>query len=161
MMRSVRSKTRRMMALILAALLCTCGIARGQQAAKRMVPDNPSPHPAPQQPLPYSHKQHLAFSLQCKDCHTNPDAGNLMTFPPTSKCMQCHVTIATAKPAIQKLATYAGSNEPIPWLRLYKLLPGVAWSHRPHLTAAVKCETCHGAVADMASMSEVTSVTTM
>ena len=161
MMRSVRSKTPRMIAPILAALLCTCGIARGQQAAKRMVPDNPSPHPAPEQPLPYSHKQHLAFSLQCKDCHTNPDAGNLITFPPTSKCMQCHVTIAKDKPAIQKLATYASSNEPIPWVRVYKVLPGVAWSHRPHLTAGVKCETCHGAVADMASMSEVTSVTTM
>ena len=104
MMGSERGKTSRMIAPILAVLLCTCGIARGQQAAKRMVPDNPSPHPAPEQPLPYSHKQHLAFSLQCKDCHTNPDPGTLMTFPPTSKCMQCHVTIAKDKPAIQKLA---------------------------------------------------------
>src|SRR5580693_3443936 len=137
MMGSVRSKTARMIAPIVAALLCTCGIARSQQAAKRMVPDNPSPHRAPEQPLPYSHKQHLAFSLQCKDCHANPDAGNLMTFPPTSKCMQCHVTIAKDKPAIQKLATYASSNEPIPWVRVYKVLPGVAWSHRPHLAAGV------------------------
>jgi hypothetical protein len=161
MMRSVRSRTSKMIAPILAALLCTCGIARGQHVTKLMVPDNPSPHPAPEQPIPYSHKQHLAFSLQCKDCHTNPEPGQLMTFPPTSKCMQCHVTIAKDKPAIQKLATYASSNEPIPWVRVYKVLPGVAWSHRPHLAAGVKCETCHGAVADMAAMSEVTSVTTM
>src|SRR5260370_10557761 len=98
-MRRVRSKTSRMIAPILAALLCTCGIARGQHVTKMMVPDNPSPHPAPEQPLPYSHKQHLAFGLQCKDCHTNPEPGKLMTFPPTSKCMQCHVTIATDKPA--------------------------------------------------------------
>jgi hypothetical protein len=84
-----------------------------------------------------------------------------MTFPATSVCMQCHATIAKDKPSIQKLASYANSKEPIPWVRVYKVLPGVAWSHRPHLTAGVKCETCHGDVAEMATMSEVTSVTTM
>ncbi|HEY6946812.1 MAG TPA: hypothetical protein VI431_16865, partial [Candidatus Acidoferrum sp.] len=36
---------------------------------KSMVPDNPSEHPAPTQPIPYSHKKHLAFGLECKTCH--------------------------------------------------------------------------------------------
>src|SRR5579883_225916 len=143
-----------------AALLFLCPATRAQQSVK-MVPDNPSPHPAPEQPIPYSHKQHLAFSLPCKRCHTNPGPGNLMTFPATSVCMQCHASIAKDKTSIQKLASYAASNQPIPWVRVYKVLPGVAWSHRPHLDAGVKCETCHGEVAEMATMSEVTSVTTM
>src|SRR6266478_264725 len=86
--------------------------------AKQMVPNNPAEHPAPEQPIPYSHKQHLAFSLECKNCHTNPEPGKLMTFPETSTCMQCHATIAKDKPAIQKLATYASSKEPIPWVRV-------------------------------------------
>jgi hypothetical protein len=126
-----------------------------------MVLDNPSPHPAPEQPVPYSHKQHLAFGLKCQECHTNPEPGKLMAFPPTSKCMQCHVTIGKDKPSIQKLASFSASKEPIPWVRVYKVLPGVEWNHRAHLAAGVKCETCHGPVAEMATMSEVTSVTTM
>ena len=161
MMRSAGSRTSRVAVQALAILLCLGGLASGQKTAKKMVPDNPSPHPAPEQPIPYSHKQHLAFSLPCARCHTNPEPGKLMTFPDTATCMQCHVTIAKDKPAIQKLATYASSKEPIPWVRVYKVLPGIAWTHRAHLAAGVKCETCHGAVAEMATMSEVTSVTTM
>jgi len=130
-------------------------------ATKRMVPDNPSAHEAPAQPLPYSHKTHLAFGLQCKECHTNPEPGKLMTFPETGKCMQCHVTIAKDKPAIQKLAQYAEAKKPVPWVRVYTVLPGVSWTHRAHLGAGIKCETCHGQVAEMEKMSEVTSVTTM
>lgn len=148
-----------------ALLLLAMGLAAQQtapaHASKQMVPDNPSVHTPPEQPLPYSHKKHLAFGLDCKTCHTNPDAGRLMTFPETGKCMQCHVTIAKDKPAIQKLAGYAKSKQPIPWVRVYTVLPGVAWSHRPHLQAAVACETCHGQVREMDQMSEVTSVTTM
>src|SRR5580700_7608152 len=153
--------------VVTAALLFLAMRGRAQQAEpspqtiKSAVPDNPSPHPAPEQPIPYGHKQHLAFGLACKDCHVNPEPGKLMTFPDTSKCMQCHVTIGKDKPTIQKLTEYSKSNQPIPWVRVYKVLPGIAWTHRAHLAAGVKCEACHGAVAEMATMSEVTSVTTM
>jgi len=148
------------------ALLFLGATLWGQQAVspsqvKQMVPDNPAQHPAPVQPIPYSHKQHLAMGLECKNCHTNPEPGKLMTFPATSACMQCHVTIAKNKPAIQKLAEYAKSQQPIPWVRVYKVLPGVAWSHRAHLAAGMKCETCHGQVAQSEAMSETTSVVTM
>jgi hypothetical protein len=135
--------------------------AASPQEAKQMVPDNPSEHTPPVQPIAYSHKKHLAFGLECKKCHTNPEPGKLMTFPATSICMECHVTIAKDKPSIQKLAQYAKSKEAVPWVRVYTVLPGVAWNHRPHLDAGVKCERCHGKVREMEAMSEVTSVTTM
>ncbi|HEV3420672.1 MAG TPA: cytochrome c3 family protein, partial [Candidatus Acidoferrum sp.] len=80
-----------------------CGLtaqsAAPPQDAKQMVPDNPSEHGAPAQPIAYSHKKHLAFGLECKKCHTNPEPGKLMTFPATSTCMECHVTIAKDKPS--------------------------------------------------------------
>ena len=154
-------------ACALIALLGCSAAAMAQKStgvravAKPMVPDNLSPHPAPEQPLPYSHKQHLALGLQCKECHINPEPGKLMTIPQADKCMQCHVTIAKDQPAIQKLAEFASSRQAIPWVRVYTVLPGIAWSHRPHLEAGVKCETCHGQVSQMERMSEVTSVTTM
>lgn len=129
--------------------------------AKKMVPDNPSQHPAPEQPIPYSHKKHLALGLNCKDCHRNPEPGRLMTFPDTDKCMLCHATMGKEKPAIQQLAGYAKKKQAIAWVRVYTVLPGVTWSHRPHLEAGVSCETCHGPVRELEQMSELTSVTTM
>lgn len=147
--------------LLLAGTRLAAWQATQAQAAKQMVPDNPSEHTPPAQPIPYSHKTHLAVGLECKDCHTNPEPGRLMTFPTTRKCMQCHVAIAKNKPAIQKLATFSKTQKPIPWVRVYTVLPGVSWTHRAHLEAGVKCETCHGQVTQMDAMSEVTSVTTM
>ncbi len=146
--------------LFLAAGL-TAQPASSPQGAKQMVPDNPSEHTPPVQPIAYSHKKHLAFGLECKKCHINPDPGKLMTFPAISTCMECHVTIAKDKPPIQKLTEFAKSKQAVPWVRVYKVLPGVAWNHRVHLDAGVKCETCHGQVREMEVMSEVTSVTTM
>ena len=153
-------------ALIFAALpVFATGLAPKRsaqtQSVKGAVPDNPSEHPAPAQPIPYSHKKHLALGLNCKDCHANPEPGRLMTFPETGKCMQCHEAVAKDKPAIRKLAGYARAKQTVPWARVYHVLPGVAWSHRPHLEAGANCEACHGQVREMDAMSEVTSVTTM
>jgi len=122
---------------------------------------NLAEHTPPTQPIPYSHQTHLALGLECSMCHTNPEPGNLMTFPETSTCMSCHDTVATKKPSIQKLTSYAKSGEPIPWVRVYAVTPGVNWTHRKHLAAGIKCETCHGQVAEMAAMSQATSVTSM
>ena len=133
----------------------------GTQDAKQEVPANPAEHTPPAQPIPYSHQTHLAIGLECSMCHSNPEPGNLMTFPATSTCMSCHETIATKKPSIQKLASYAKSGEAIPWVRVYAVTPGVNWTHRKHLATGVKCETCHGQVAEMAAMSQATSVTSM
>lgn len=153
-------------ALLVATLLCigvalTAKQAPPSQRAKQEVPSNPLHSAPPAQPVPYSHKTHLALGLQCQFCHGNPDPGEKMGFPPTSKCMGCHATIAKGKPAIRKLAQLAKTQQPIPWTRVYTLLAGVRWTHRQHVDARVKCETCHGPVAQMDTMAEVTSVTTM
>ncbi len=116
---------------------------------------------APAQPLPYSHKTHLAMGLKCADCHTNPEPGDHMGFPATAKCMSCHATIAKDKPAIQKLAQFASSGQPIPWNRVFVVAAGVYWNHRSHLEAGEKCESCHGQVAQMDVIANVTNVTTM
>jgi len=133
----------------------------GTQDMKQIVPANLAEHLPPVQPIPYSHKTHLALGLECNTCHTNPDPGNLMTFPAASTCMSCHAAVAKNKPAIQKLATFAKSQQDVPWVRVYTVLPGVNWTHRKHLDAGMKCETCHGQVAQMEAMSEAMSVTTM
>jgi hypothetical protein len=128
---------------------------------KQEVPSNPLAPAGPVQPVPYNHKVHLALGLQCTGCHSNPDPAVLMTFPATSTCMKCHATVGKNKPSIQKLAGYDKSKSAVPWVRVYTLRPGYQWSHRQHLAAGIGCETCHGQVAQMEVMSEVTSVVTM
>jgi len=151
---------------LLMAPFCLARIISAQKPAaaaevKQEVPDNPVEHAPPEQPIPYSHKTHLALGLACSTCHTNPGPGNLMTFPATMTCMSCHISVATHKPAIQKLAAFSKSKQAIPWVRVYTVLPGVTWTHRKHLDAGMKCQMCHGQVAQMDRMSETTSVTTM
>jgi len=152
---------------VLAAALLFPGLkliaqqSAGNSDPKKEVPDNPAVHTPPAQPIPYSHQKHLALGLECATCHTNPEPGNMMTFPDTGKCMSCHEVVAAKKASIQKLASYAKSGQPIPWVRVYAVTTGVNWTHRKHLDAGMKCETCHGQVAEMAEMSQTTSVTSM
>jgi hypothetical protein len=130
-------------------------------AAKQEVPDNIADHAAPAQPLPFSHKTHVSRGLQCRQCHTNPDPGNQMTFAATGTCMGCHNTVAKDRPAIQKLAEFAKSGQPIPWVRVYQVTPGVTWSHRKHLDAGMQCAMCHGQVGQLDTMAQTTAVTSM
>ncbi len=116
---------------------------------------------APAQPLPFSHKTHMSVQLTCKFCHTNPEPGNLMTLPAAQTCMGCHAAVATDKPAIQKLAAFAKSGQPIPWKPVYSVPGFVYWSHRAHIEAGLTCEMCHGNVAQMEVVSKATNVTTM
>jgi hypothetical protein len=101
---------------------------------------------APEQPVPYSHRQHLALNLDCKLCHTNPDPGEAMGLPGVATCMNCHRSVKTDSPHIQKLAKWAGSGGEPPWVRVYELPSYVFFSHREHARAGAKCETCHGPV---------------
>jgi hypothetical protein len=144
-------------------LLSTSGACAQQapQTAKQEVLDNLGPHPAPTQPIPYSHKTHLALGLQCQMCHTNPDPGSQMAFPATSICMACHASDVKDKPEIVKLAEFAKSGQPIPWVRVYQVTPGVTWTHRKHLQADMQCIMCHGDVSQLDAMAQITSVMSM
>ncbi len=143
--------------------------------AGAVVPANLIKVPAPTQPVPYSHKVHLVLpGMQCATCHTGPAPGAMMGFPAASTCMRCHISVATNRPAIQKLAQLAKGKDPIAWQRVYVIRPnhvgdvrekwekgsGVQWSHQKHTDASVTCAACHGDVAQMDVMAEVTTTTT-
>jgi hypothetical protein len=147
--------------VLLAAFVGALGAQVNAQDKQEQVPDNLAAPMPPVQPILYSHKTHLALGLQCQTCHTNPEPGALMTLPATATCMNCHKSIAKNRPEIVKLAAYAKSGQPIPWVRVYEVTPGIQWTHRKHLQAGLKCETCHGAVAELPAMTMVKSVTAM
>jgi len=100
----------------------------------------------PLQPIPYSHKQHIALGLRCANCHEMPEPGEMMGIPAAAKCMTCHQSVKKDSPAIQKLAAFAANKQPVPWLRVYQIPSYVAFSHKAHLDSGATCETCHGKV---------------
>ena len=102
-----------------------CEGAWGLSAGLYYVPQNYAPHPAPEQPLPYSHRTHLELGLTCDTCHTGGQTTAQMGFPEARTCMSCHAAVAADSSAIQQLASYAASGETIPWTRVYEILPGV------------------------------------
>lgn len=122
--------------------------------------DRRTPPPAPVQPLPYSHRQHIELGLECSDCHVNPDPGTLMTFPATDTCMSCHKSMPAGTPALRQLTTFAASDTPIPWIRVYQLADYVYWSHATHVTAGIGCVTCHGPVSEREAIALETTITT-
>jgi hypothetical protein len=108
-----------------------------------------APKPAPEQPIPFSHKQHAgALKLKCKMCHPNAGSGETMQIAKASTCMQCHSAIKTDSPAIQKLAAFAKNDREIRWARVYEIPSYVNFSHKTHLEAGNACEDCHGKVAE-------------
>jgi hypothetical protein len=131
---------------VLASILLA-SIAVAQTAPQKYVPA------PPEQPLPFSHKKHLALRLECKECHAMPSPGEQATFPPTAKCMSCHATIKTDSPAIQRLTGYDRNKEEIQWKRVYRVPDFVFFSHETHVVQAnLACEDCHGNVRELEVM---------
>jgi len=154
--------------VLMATMIGLRGQRSGQTAAPATSPATSAaaapvyaPPPAPVQPIPYSHKTHLALGLECRQCHVNPDAGEMMTFPATEICMSCHQAIATDRLSIHKLAAYAKAGTPVPWVRVYDTPEYVFWNHGAHLAAKVDCVECHGRVADQDVMRQQTDVVMM
>ena len=136
----MRAATLALLALVVAA---SAQVSRTPPPEKAFAPGEPV-----EQPLPYSHKTHLALGLKCLDCHAIPDPGDFATFPAEAKCMACHAAVKADSPHIQKLAAAEKSGDPVAWNRVYQLPEYVYFSHAVHhLDAEVACQTCHGDVA--------------
>jgi hypothetical protein len=92
------------------------------------------------------------FPYMNGDCHTILDAETAypeVSYPPETKCMQCHETVAKERPAIEKLAEYYNVQKPVPWVQIYALPEFVYFTHKVHCTKAkIACSDCHGPVAE-------------
>ncbi len=104
--------------------------------------------PAPQ-PIPFNHKQHVSLGVKCGDCHTMRKPGFAAGYPGEATCMGCHVTVKKDSAAIQKLAEFAKSKQPVPWVKVYRVPDYVWFSHELHnKEAGIECTECHGQVAE-------------
>jgi hypothetical protein len=143
----------------LAVLWLTAISPAAQQEPAAPAAGEYKPPPAPEQPIPYSHKVHLAQGLQCVMCHESVETDDHATLPPTATCMGCHSNVKTDSPNIQKLKAFDDKNEAVPWRRVYRLPTFVYFSHKQHVTdAKVTCDVCHGNVAQMDVMQKVKDI---
>ncbi len=104
---------------------------------------------APDQPIDFSHRTHASAGVPCLFCHPNALRSPIAGIPSVERCMGCHTVIATERPRIQQIKRYWDAGEPIPWARVNTEPDFVFFSHEPHLSAGLNCETCHGDVGRM------------
>lgn len=104
----------------------------------------------PHQPIAYSHKLHAGLmGMDCRYCHVAVELGPHATVPTTEVCMNCHKTVRTDSPEIQKLAVAHDSGMPVRWKKVH-LLPDYAFfNHAAHVRVGVGCASCHGRVDQM------------
>ncbi|RME15192.1 MAG: cytochrome C [Bdellovibrio sp.] len=104
----------------------------------------------PTQPIPYSHKLHAGkLKIDCKYCHTTTGVSRHASVPSLNICMNCHLTIKTDSPYIQKILMAYTNNEVWQWEKVHLLPDFVKFNHSAHIRAGKKCQTCHGNVQDM------------
>jgi len=102
---------------------------------------------APEQPLPYSHKQHAGdLEIPCQYCHTYARRSEIAGIPSVSKCMNCHANLSVESKAIDFLKAKAEKGKPIEWVRVYHTPDHVWFSHKRHIKKGIKCAVCHGPV---------------
>jgi hypothetical protein len=104
----------------------------------------------PAQPIPYSHQLHAGeLKIPCLYCHSGAFKSRLAGIPTVEKCMNCHRVTNLDSPNIRQLAAIYSSGEPLQWRRIYWLPDHVYFDHRPHVSAGILCQTCHGEVQTM------------
>ncbi len=128
---------------LIVVLVVTLGVVIGIVATRSRL------LAAPEQPILYSHQTHVEAGIQCLYCHAQATRSQTAGIPSIERCMGCHETIAIDHEAVQQLAGYWERSESIPWARVNYQPDFVYFSHQPHLSAGVSCETCHGDVGGM------------
>jgi hypothetical protein len=130
--------------LLPATLLCRLSLAQETPVYKGK--EEKLPQEVAPQPLPFSHKTHVASGIQCLDCHSGANKRERAGLPDAGQCMLCHQSIKTDTPAIVKLKALQEAGDKIEWVRVYKVPDFVFFSHSSHVNGGVECATCHGAV---------------
>ena len=109
----------------------------------------------PVQPISYSHKIHAGdLGIECKYCHFGAEKSKKAGIPPTSVCMNCHKSVKTDSPQIQKLTEYYKKGQPVPWVKVHNLPDYVTFDHSRHVNKGVACQTCHGQIQDMTEVKQ-------
>ena len=103
-----------------------------------------------EQPVPFSHKHHVAdVGIDCRYCHTSVEESAFAGIPPTKTCMNCHAQLWTEAPMLEPVRESYRTGKAIEWVRVHKLADFVYFNHSIHVKKGIGCVTCHGRVDQM------------
>jgi hypothetical protein len=103
------------------------------------------------QPIPFSHRHHnKELGIDCRYCHTSVETSQYPGVPPSETCMSCHSQIWTNSPLLEPVRQSYETGTPIKWTQVNKLPEFAYFNHSIHISRGLNCNTCHGAVQDMA-----------
>lgn len=106
-----------------------------------------------QQPVQFSHKHHVGDDgIDCRYCHTSVETAASAGMPPTQTCMNCHSQIWSDSPYLEPVRASYRDNKPIEWERVHDLPEYAYFNHSIHVAKGVGCASCHGDIANMASV---------
>ncbi|HSB79927.1 MAG TPA: cytochrome c3 family protein [Candidatus Methylomirabilis sp.] len=102
------------------------------------------------QPVPFSHKHHVADDgIDCRYCHTSVEESAFAGIPPTKTCMNCHTQLWVDSPMLEPVRESFRSGKSLEWTRVHNLPGFVYFNHSIHINKGVGCVTCHGRVDQM------------
>jgi hypothetical protein len=131
--------------LALLAILVFLAVSSGTRQPAMAKPSS--------QPINFPHDIHVQqYRIDCQYCHADARRSEYAGLPSVARCMGCHKITAADRPEIKKLAEYAAGNEPIPWVRVWKVPEFTYFPHKAHVRAGVRCQTCHGPVETMTTV---------
>jgi hypothetical protein len=105
---------------------------------------------APEQPVPFSHRQHVGqLGMDCRYCHANVERSYEAMVPPTQTCMGCHSLVRPDSARLAPVRESWESGQPIEWVRVHDLPDHAYFDHSVHLSAGVGCVSCHGRIDQM------------
>lgn len=132
---------RRLVVMLLLALLVAGGIGIGVMAVGRQ---------GPEQPVVFSHKVHVGDrGISCVYCHQGVKTTANALLPSTETCMDCHRVVKPGSAEVKKVAQAFQESKSIPWVRVTDMPDFVRFTHRRHLQAGVDCMSCHGDLSRM------------
>lgn len=106
-----------------------------------------------EQPVPFSHKHHVAeCGIDCRYCHTSVEDSSFAGIPPTETCMNCHSQLWADSPLLAPVRESYQNGTPIAWNRVNDLPDYAYFDHSIHIRKGVACTTCHGDVDRMPLM---------
>jgi hypothetical protein len=107
-------------------------------------------HVAREQPVPFSHKHHVAgLGIDCRYCHTTVEDSPFAGIPPTKTCMTCHSILWNESPALAPVRESYAQGKPIVWTRVHDVPDFVYFDHSIHINKGIGCVSCHGQVDQM------------
>jgi hypothetical protein len=61
--------------------------------------------------------------------------------------MGCHkIVAAQGNEQVQKLQGFWEKQQPVPWIRVFRIPEYAQFPHKNHVQAGLVCQTCHGRI---------------